>query len=173
MLECRHFVNSDEFAKGLNPFSPASASIKAGRLMMIKTRYLLNKGVDFAIETTLSTRSLKSLLKEAQTHGYQIVVLYFWLSSPDIAIKRVKARVESGGHDIPEEIIVRRYYLGLNYFFNIYSPMADKWILADNSTIPFKIIAQGWKENMVVKDNKKFEFIKEMATNIEKTEKEI
>lgn len=163
MLECSQFVNSDEFAKGLNPFSPGSASVSASRYMLLKINYLINKNEDFAIETTLATRSLKKIIDKAHEAGYSVTILYFWLNSPELAIERIRARVAAGGHDIPDATVVRRYHLGLEYFFNIYKDISDRWILADNSTIPFKIVAQGWKNNMVVQDNKKFIMIKELS----------
>ena len=79
MLECREFVNSDEFAKSISPFDPSAASVKAGRFMLIKTRYLLDLKCDFCIETTLATRSLINLINNAIDRGYSITLLYFWL----------------------------------------------------------------------------------------------
>jgi len=163
MLKCSQFVNSDEFAKGLSPFNPDMASVKASRYMLLKIRYLLDRKADFAIETTLATRSLLKMVKSAQERGYNVTVLFFWLNSQELAIERVKARVLAGGHNIPEEVIRRRYVAGLRYFFEDYMPIVDRWILADNSKIPFKIVAQGWRNNMVVKDNLKFEAIKAQA----------
>ena len=163
MLKCSQFVNSDEFAKGLSPFNPDMASIQASRYMLLKIRYLLDRKADFAIETTLATRSLIKMVQHAQKSGYSVTVLFFWLNSQELAIERVKARVLAGGHNIPEDVIRRRYIAGLRYFFEDYMPIVDRWILADNSRIPFKIVAQGWRNNMVVKDNLKFEAIKAQA----------
>jgi hypothetical protein len=163
LLKCSEFVNSDEFAKGLSPFNPEKASIGASRLMLLKIRYLLSQKKTFAIETTLATRSLRKLITEAQEAGYFVTIIYFWLKSPNLAVERVRARVLSGGHNIGESTIRRRYGVGLSYFFDLYMKIADRWILADNSTIPFKVVAQGWRENMVVRDNKKFEDIKKQA----------
>ncbi|MEE3463960.1 Predicted ABC-type ATPase [Bacteroidales bacterium WCE2008] len=163
MLKCSQFVNSDEFAKGLSPFNPDMASVQASRYMLLKIRYLLDRKADFAIETTLATRSLLKMVQKAQEAGYNVTVLFFWLNSQELAIERVKARVLAGGHNIPEDVIRRRYIAGLRYFFEDYMPIVDRWILADNSKIPFKIIAQGWRNNMVVKDNLKFEAIRAQA----------
>ena len=118
MLDCKEFVNSDEFAKSLSPFDPSKASIQASRYMLMKIQYLLRKQEDFAIETTLATRTLLKTVKRAQAAGYTVTLLYFWLNSPEMAIERVRARVEAGGHNIPEETIRRRYATGIYYFFN-------------------------------------------------------
>ncbi len=164
MLECSEFVNSDEFAKGLSPFRPERASIQASRYMIMKIRYLLKKKSDFAIETTLATRTLLKTVRMAQNAGYTVTVLYFWLNSPELAIERVQARVEAGGHNIPEETIRRRYQVGIDYFFHYYSPICERWILADNSQIPFRVIAEGSKSDLInIKDEETFEKIRSIA----------
>lgn len=164
MLDCSEFVNSDEFAKSLSPFKPENASIQASRMMLMKIRYLLRKNSDFAVETTLATRTLMKTAKMAQKAGYTVTLLYFWLSSPELAIERVKARVATGGHNIPEETIIRRYHVGIDYFFHYYAPICERWILADNSQIPFRVIAEGSKDDVVnIKDPLTYEKIREIA----------
>ena len=164
MLECSEFVNSDEFAKGLSPFKPEKASIQAGRYMIAKIRYLLKKQLDFGIETTLATRTVLKTVKMAQAAGYTVTLLYFWLNSPELAIERVHARVEAGGHNIPEETIRRRYKVGIDYFFHHYAPICERWILADNSQIPFRVIAEGSKLDVInIKDRETYEKIRKIA----------
>lgn len=167
MLGCSQFVNSDEFAKSLSPFSPDAASIQASKLMLLKMNYLFNRKEDFAIETTLATRSLKRMIDKSREQGYSVTILYFWLNSPELAIERVRARVASGGHNIPDEVVRRRYTAGLHYFFNVYRQMADRWILADNSKIPFKVVAEGQKDLLTIKDEETYNIISEMAEKAE------
>lgn len=164
MLDCKEFVNSDEFAKSLSPFDPSQASIQASRYMLLKVRYLLKRNEDFAVETTLATRTLLKIVKAAQDAGYTVTLLYFWLNSPELAIARVKARVAAGGHNIPEETIRRRYHVGIDYFFNIYAPISERWILADNSQIPFRVIAEGSKNDVInIKDEETYKKIHAIA----------
>lgn len=164
MLDCSEFVNSDEFAKSLSPFKPENASIQASRYMLMKIRYLLNKQRDFAVETTLATRTLLKTAKMAQKAGYTVTLLYFWLNSPELAIERVKARVATGGHNIPEETIRRRYQVGIDYFFHYYAPICERWILADNSQIPFRVIAEGSRSDVVnIKDEETYAKILKIA----------
>ena len=164
MLECSEFVNSDEFAKSLSPFHPENASIQASRYMLQKIRYLLKKRSDFAVETTLATRTLMKTVRMAQDAGYSVTLLYFWLNSPELAIERVKARVETGGHNIPEETIRRRYKVGIDYFFHYYAPICDRWILADNSQAPFRVIADGSRKDVVnIKDPETLEKVYQFA----------
>lgn len=114
MLNCREFVNADNIAAGISPFNPESVALGAGRIMLKRINELLTEGADFAFETTLATKSYVSLLKKAKASGYKITLVYFWLSSPEEAIERVATRVSKGGHHIPEEVIRRRYYAGIN-----------------------------------------------------------
>ena len=164
LLDCSEFVNSDEFAKHLSPFAPESAYITASRLMLRKVKYLFDRREDFCIETTLATRALLKMTRSAQQRGYFVTVLYFWLSSPDIAVERVAARVRAGGHNIPEETIRRRYQMGLNYLFHSYMQICDKWILADNSNPPFDIIAEGSKKGLVIRDMQRYNHIRSLVT---------
>ena len=173
MLGCKDFVNSDEFAKGLSPFDPSKASIQASRYMLMKIRYLLKRNQDFAVETTLATRTLMKIVKQAQAAGYTVTLLYFWLNSPELAVERVRARVEAGGHDIPVETIIRRYHTGIYYFFNLYAPISERWILADNSQIPFKVIAEGSKnEILTIRNEETYQKIKAISDEWQKLEEE-
>lgn len=143
VLECKEFVNADEIARGLSPFNPESMAIEAGRLMLQRINELLRNQQNFSIETTLATRTYTRLVHRAQEQGYKVNLIYFWLSSPDLAIQRVAQRVRNGGHDIPKEVVIRRYQAGINNFFNIYMPCVDYWLLADNSETPRIIVAEG------------------------------
>jgi predicted ABC-type ATPase len=114
MLNCREFVNADSIAAGLSPFNPGSVGIEAGRIMLMRINELLRSRVDFAFETTLATRSYLHLIKDAKTLGYDVTLLFIWLDSPKTAIQRVARRVAKGGHNIPQEVIERRYYRGIS-----------------------------------------------------------
>lgn len=140
ILDCVEFVNADEIAKGLSPFNPDSMAIEAGKLMLKRINTLLIQHKTFAIETTLSTRSYKALVEKAHGMGYHVILLFFWLSSPEMAVQRVAKRVSEGGHNIPVETIYRRYWLGLQNFFNIFAPIVDSWLFFDN-TSDTKLIA--------------------------------
>ena len=135
MLGCRDFVNADEIAKGLSPFDPARASIEAGRLMRTRMDALMSDGADFAFETTLATRYYTRFIRMAQERGYFVSLLYFWLPTPDQAVERVARRVKEGGHNVPAEVVRRRYYRGLRYLTSLYTPICDYWVIYDNSSV--------------------------------------
>lgn len=132
LLHCREFVNADEIARGLSPFEPESVAIEAGRLMLQRIEYLLSENQTFAIETTLATRSYASLVRRAHQRGYVVALLYFWLKSPQVALERVAQRVSEGGHNIPADVVERRYWAGLRNLFEVYMPIVDTWSIYDN-----------------------------------------
>ncbi len=147
ILNCKEFVNADEIARGLSPFNPESVAIKSGRLMLQRIKELLSADKTFSIETTLSTRSYINLVRKAHARGYEVRLLFFWLKTPELAIQRVAERVHNGGHNIPEDVIKRRYVLGIKNLFNIFIHEVDYWAIYDNSDTPRKIVAYGEKDD--------------------------
>lgn len=153
MLNCKEFVNADEIAKGLSPFQPEKVAIEAGRIMLSRIKDLINSNVDFAFETTLATKSYVHFIQNAQSKGYFVTLVYFWLNSPELAIERVKTRVISGGHNIPEDVIRRRYRVGIDNLSKLYLPICDYWLIINNSEPPFQIIAEGFKNENIEINN--------------------
>ena len=143
MLNCKEFVNADSIAAGLSPFNPESVAIEAGRLMLSRIHELMTARVDFAFETTLATRSYVSLVKAAQHVGYKVKLVFIWLDSPLTAIQRVADRVAEGGHDIPNDIIERRYFRGIFNLISLYIPVCDSWIVVNNKNVVPEVIAKG------------------------------
>ncbi|MBR0255866.1 MAG: zeta toxin family protein [Bacteroidales bacterium] len=142
LLNLHTFVNADEIADELSPQDPERESLRAFRLMLERMDQLIARGEDFAVETTLATKSLAGIIENAQQLGYKVGLLYFWLKSPELAVKRVAIRVASGGHNIPENTIVRRYWQGMQNLRNIYLPRCDSWVLIDNSATDANWIAE-------------------------------
>jgi predicted ABC-type ATPase len=132
-LGVKEFVNADEIARGLSPFNPEGAAFSAGRIMLQRIDELAKDRKDFAIETTLSTKTFELLFKELKSKRYEIVLLFVYLGSSKEAIKRVQKRVKEGGHNIPREIIERRYIRGLNNLRDIYLRLSDSWVIFDNT----------------------------------------
>jgi predicted ABC-type ATPase len=143
MLDCKEFVNADEIVKGLSPLQPESVSFQAGRIMLERIEELINSSVDFAFETTLTTLSYLNTIKLAKEKGYSVTLLFFWLNDVNLAIERVKIRVSEGGHNIPEDIIRRRYFRGIYNLSNKFIELCDFWIVINNSSKPFTFVAEG------------------------------
>ena len=148
MLSCREFVNSDEIAKGLSPFNAdtMAVAVEASRIMYKRIRELIDLAETFALETTLASRSIAKLIKNAQAKGYSVTLLFFWLNTPDLAVERVKNRVAAGGHYVNEVTVMRRYRTGILNLFDLYMPICDCWMITDNSLSPIEVIAKGFRD---------------------------
>ncbi|MFT3995159.1 MAG: zeta toxin family protein [Dysgonomonas sp.] len=161
MLDCKEFINADEIAKGLSPFQPEKVAIDAGRIMIFRMNEMLRQKEDFAIETTLATKSYANFIRRAQSEGYFVTLIYFWLDSPELAVRRVEQRVSMGGHYVPEEVVYRRYRAGMKNLFSMFVPISDYWILINNSTDPFQIIAEGNRTQITdVQDEDIFDYLR-------------
>ena len=161
VLDCKEFINADEIAKGLSPFQPESVAMQAGRIMLARMDELLQKGETFAFETTLATKSYKQKIEWAQANGYEVTLLFFWLCNVAMAKERVAQRVAEGGHNIPDEIIERRYYNGIANLFAIYIDMVDICYIFDNSEGESVLIAEKYEGEELIFDIEIFNQIKE------------
>jgi predicted ABC-type ATPase len=135
------FTNADAIARGLNAFDPESEAVKAGRIMLEHLRELAAARRSFAFETTLSARTYARWLGELRRDGYAVHLFYYWLESPEAAIRRVADRVKSGGHFVPGDTIRRRYTRSVRNFLDLYRPIVTTWQVRDNSNGRAKLIA--------------------------------
>lgn len=136
------FINADEIARGLSPLNPAAVAIEAGKLMLARLDKLIQQRADFVFETTGAGVGHVGTLKRCREAGYTVHILYFYLSSVELAIDRVAQRVRQGGHFVPEQDIIRRYHLGLTRLFSHYVPLADSTTLILNDSRPMQLIAK-------------------------------
>lgn len=130
------FVNADFIARGLSGRNTDAVAFEAGRIMLTRLRQLADSKVDFAFESTLSSRTFAAFLTALKKQGYAVVIYYFALANAQLAVRRVKLRVSLGGHDVQPDIVRRRYARSVANFFNLYMPLADEWTVFDNSTSP-------------------------------------
>jgi predicted ABC-type ATPase len=132
-LSVHEFVNADEIARGLNPLNPGDPEISAGRVMLQRIDDLIESHKNFAFETTGASRIFLDKLEHARKIGYRLGLIYLWLPRVDFAKFRVKIRVAQGGHDIPENVIERRYRRGLCNVLCHYLPLVDQASFFDNA----------------------------------------
>lgn len=141
-VKCTNFINADLIAKGLAPFDPERAALKAGKLVLQQIQDYSHQGADFGFETTLSGRSYYTTLKRLKDAGYHLHLFFLWIPSPELALARIKERVTGGGHNIPAEDVKRRFDRGLRNLFGFYDGIFDTWMLFDNSGIKPSLIAE-------------------------------
>lgn len=133
--------------------------------MIKRMEDLLTRDQDFAIETTLATKSYLEFIQRAHERGYKVTLIFFWLNSVELAIERVRARVASGGHNIPEETIRRRYESGKKNLADLYLHVCDEWLVIDNSTVPPEVVAnKGQNEKAVINNPELFKTITGLET---------
>jgi predicted ABC-type ATPase len=140
-LGLMRFLNADEIARGLSPLDPSLSAFRAGRLLLEEARSLIATKARFAIESTLSGKTHVALIREAKACGYRILLHYIVIGSATQAVERVALRVKLGGHHVPEEDVRRRFDRSRRHFPEDYLPLADEWVLWDNSEPPHRCIA--------------------------------
>jgi predicted ABC-type ATPase len=136
------FLNADDIARGIAPGNVESAALAAGRQLIERMRALVRDGQSFALESTCSGRSYLRLLQQCKRDGWRITLLFFWLPTPEMAIARVAKRVSQGGHNIPTEVVQRRYYAGVWNMRNLYLPLAEEAEIYDNTDSRRILIAE-------------------------------
>ena len=125
-------LDPDTFRRPLSPVSAASP-IAAGREVLRLARGYLERGQSFSIETTLSGKNYLEMMVRARTLGFEIVLVYIGTESVEINLSRIAQRVLSGGHDVPEADVRRRYGRSLENL-PLAARRADHTLLFDNST---------------------------------------
>lgn len=137
-----HFVNADLIAAGLSPLRPELAALAAGRLFLAELDRLASLRLDFAFETTLSGQVYLARLERWKAAGYRVEMAFLRLASPEVALRRIAARVKQGGHDVAQVDVLRRFERGWQNFCKAYRPLADTWAVYDNSG-PTPVLLQG------------------------------
>ena len=160
------FVNADEIAKEIDPgdIDNPGVKVQAGKRFLGKIQELLKANENFIIESTLSGRALLGWLKKIKAKGYSVRLLYIFLESPGVCIERIRERVLKGGHFVPDEDVVRRFYRSKRNFWNLYKELADKWHLIYNSEQRFIEFAFSKKGSFVINNEKLFQ---KFISNIE------
>ncbi|MBI2709810.1 MAG: zeta toxin family protein [Actinobacteria bacterium] len=135
------FVNADVIAASEWPDDAAAHAYDASRLAAERRDELLAAGTSFVTETVFSHDSKVDLVKAAAEAGY-LVILHVVLVPEDLAVARVRNRVENDGHDVPEEK-VRSRYARLWSLVAKAIELVDEATLYDNSSAsePFRVVA--------------------------------
>ncbi len=136
-----YFINADEIAKSFDSDNIDKYKILAGKQFFKELNESLTVDSSFVIETTLSGKYLVKIINKAKQRNFKIVIIYLFLETESEHVFRVANRVFNGGHDIPEQDIVRRYKRSKSLFWNLYKEMADEWMLFFNGDDDFQYVA--------------------------------
>jgi predicted ABC-type ATPase len=159
MTGCRNFVNADLIADGLSPLNPAGVQIAAGKIFLREIEANVTAGTDFAFETTLSGRMYVRLLNELRSKGWRIVLFYLWIPGAEFSRLRVQQRVESGGHNIPDEAITRRYRRTVSNFLTVFAPLCGRVFCYDNSSFKPRLVCEQRGGELAVFDQDRYNMI--------------
>jgi predicted ABC-type ATPase len=157
--ECTNFINPDLIARGLSPFDPNAALVRAGRLVLERINQMSRARSDFAFETTLSGRSYIRVIRNLWGTGYRIQMFYLWIPGPDLALLRIRHRVREGGHNVPAHDVRRRYRRTLVNLFDLYRPLLDTLRVFDNSAKVPRLIFEDQDGKTAIYDDKLYQQI--------------
>ncbi len=139
-LQKLKFINADEIAKEYDPNDIQKYKMKAGKKFFEELHISLGEKDSFIIETTLSGKYLVKIIDKAKQQGFRVSLIYLFLETNTENIYRVKNRVLKGGHNVPTEDIVRRYYRSRELFENTYKYLVDEWMLFFNGDDSFELV---------------------------------
>ncbi len=132
-------IDTDALAAGgLSP-------IAAGKVAAEMARTLIANGVSFARESTLTAEFDFQIMQMAREAGYAIHLTYIRIVTPELAISRVRSRVQHGGHDVPEADIRRRYRRSLENLPRALESV-DDYVILDNSEEGYRIMEKGQRD---------------------------
>ncbi|MBN1424507.1 hypothetical protein JXA88_08120 [Candidatus Fermentibacteria bacterium] len=156
---CLNFINPDLIAGGLSPFDPSRAIVKAGRLVLEEIAESVRRRDDFAFETTLSGRTHLNLIRSIRVTGYRAHMFYLWIPSAEMAVARIRDRVDQGGHDVPETDVRRRYSRSLRNLFCVYRKELDSLHFFDNSTAEPRMVFHEEQGEVTIIDRRLYDRI--------------
>lgn len=161
------FLNADEIAKEIAPEAINSVPISAGKIYFQRLDEYFRDNKSFAVESTLSGNNIVRIINKARKKNYKIILVYSFLQNCTTCIERVKKRVENGGHNVPEEDIIRRYYKSVIKFWDEYRLIVDEWTMFYNGYDYAPVIVSfGEKDNFDIINNemqRNFESVLKLA----------
>ena len=165
--EITEYISADAIAERLvsRPEDLDSVKIQAGRLFFQEIHRLIEAGTDFAVEVTLSGKGFDRIISRLKHAGYSIAIVFIFLKSAETCVARVRNRVKAGGHHVPTEDIVRRFYRSKHNFWYTYRSLVDRWSLFYNSAEYFQEVASGERNEVTVINEDSFELFMQDIRN--------
>jgi len=162
------YISADDIAFELAPDNPESVRVQAGKEFFKRLESAIMNKENVLIESTLSGKSLLSLIDRYQReHDYAISIVFVYLANAEVCVERVAIRVEKGGHMVPVDDIKRRFSRSLTNFWNLYRKLSDSWYLYYNSDDSFEVVARNVDKEKFVLDEQLFSNFRAMVKNYE------
>ncbi|MBQ7176430.1 MAG: hypothetical protein IJS08_03360 [Victivallales bacterium] len=165
IVSCKNFINADEIAKGISPLDFTAGQLQASKLFLCELEQKINNRETFAFETTLAGRVYLSRIREWRKQGWQVSLWFLYLPSAEFSAQRVALRVQQGGHNVPEETIIRRFPRTVKNLFD-YAEICDSTFCFDNSQERIRpIFEKRLDTDYFIYEQQVFSHLKELARN--------
>jgi predicted ABC-type ATPase len=157
--EISEYISADAIAERLvsRPEDMEKVKIQAGRLFIQEIRELIEAEKDFVVEVTLAGKGFARIISHLKRAGYTVAIVFVFLKSAETCVARVRNRVSAGGHYVPTEDVVRRFYRSKHNFWYTYRNLVDRWSLFYNSAEHFQEVASGEGNEVTVINEDFFE----------------
>ena len=159
------FLNADEIAKEISPEDVSKVQLKAGKEYFKRLEVLIENRQSFIFESTLSGKGTTRILNKLYKAGFTVSINYLFLETPEACISRVVERVSNGGHHVPDEDVIRRYWRSKSNFWSIYRNQVNRWGIYINSNDNFEEVAFGGAEEYEISNMPKFEVFMQGVNN--------
>ena len=146
------YIGADKIAYEIAPENPYAVRMKAGEEFIRRIGELIESRKSFVVETTLAGRTFDRFIDSARQNGYQTTIVFVFLDSDELCVRRVARRVEKGGHNVPEDDIRRRFRRSISNFWLIYRKLVDNWVIAYNGGEHLQDVAIGSGQPIAVRD---------------------
>lgn len=165
------FLNIDLIAKDeLGGYTEINFA-KAEAIYRERIARLLLEDRDFMLESNLAKDGEYSWMKKMQLRGYGLVLYYLCTDYPDdVHVKRVKARVKEGGHNVPENIVQHRYKMSLLYLKTNLHLFAYAYLI-DNAETP-QVMAMVQNGRVIRKEPNAPTWVKQSLTIVERLQRD-
>ena len=157
--EVSEYISADAIAERLvsRPTDMDRVKIQAGRLFIQEIRGLIESERDFVVEVTLAGKGFARIISQLKRAGYTVAIVFIFLKSAETCVARVRNRVSAGGHHVPTEDVVRRFYRSKHNFWYTYRDLVDRWSLFYNSVEHFQEVASGEGDSVIITNETFFE----------------
>ena len=165
--EISEYISADAIAERLvsRPEDMDTVKIQAGRLFIQEIQGLIEAEKDFVVEVTLAGKGFARIISQLKRAGYTVAIVFVFLKSPETCVARVRNRVSAGGHHVPTEDVVRRFYRSKHNFWYTYRNLVDQWGLFYNSVEHFQEVASGEGNSFTITNETFFELFMQDIRN--------
>ncbi|MCL2338583.1 MAG: zeta toxin family protein [Proteobacteria bacterium] len=132
------FLNADEIAEKIGD----DIGLRAGKIILESVDKLLAAKKSVAMESTIAGKYHERIMQKFKKNGYEIVLIYVFLNRVELNLSRIQMRVLLGGHNVPKEDVIRRFYKSVRNFWSAIK-LADSWQLYYNGGDDYEKIAFG------------------------------